>query len=65
MQSVSNGSSIPQTKPVNSDDTVASELNQLNRRYSRLLQDLHRRLQLLKQVYDSAGVYFPVNEAYF
>jgi len=64
MQSVSNGSSIPKMKPVKSEDAIANELNQLNQRYSRLLQNLHRRLQLIKQVYDTAGVYFPVSEAW-
>lgn len=43
-------------------DVVSVELKDLNRRYIELLGKLHHRLVTLKQVHETAGLYFPVRE---
>ena len=44
-------------------DVVSVELKDLNRRYIELLGRLHHRLVTLKQVHETAGLYFPVMES--
>ena len=40
---------------------VCTETNRLNQQYTRLVSELHHRLTHIKNVYDGAGIYFPVS----
>ncbi len=42
-------------------DNVRGELEQLNRHYMELLAEVNQRFRQLKEVYDRAGVHFPVS----
>ena len=42
-------------------DLVTAELNDLNKQYMELQAELNYRLKQFKQVYENAGLYFPVS----
>ena len=56
-----NPAMVSEARPTSLEGAVDTELSQLNQRYCRLLTDLHRRLHCIKQLYDAAGIYFPVS----
>ena len=42
-------------------ESVTTELNKLNKQYMELLAELNYRLKQFKDVYEKAGLYFPVS----